>query len=66
MIDLTFDFKTVGGVANIYVIPPSAFGGITTNYATKRHSIQVTSFDTVIQWVSSLPAGPRAGRTHTQ
>lgn len=49
MIDLNFDFKTVGGVANIYVIPPSAFGGITTNYATKRHSIQVTSFTPVIR-----------------
>lgn len=51
MKELSFDFSTVGGVANIYAIPISVFGGFTVDYTTMQYTITITSFADVIKIV---------------
>ena len=49
MIELNFDFSTVGGVANIYAIPLSSYSGVSMNYATGNRYLTLLNTTGVIK-----------------
>ena len=48
MKELTFDFRTVGGVTHIYAIPPETVSAIEADYATECRTLTLASDDEVI------------------
>ena len=48
MKELLFDFNCIGGLANIYAIPPSSLSAITIDYETGRRSITLSGTSDVV------------------
>ena len=48
MKEITFDFENVGGLAEIYAIPPTSFIRIRTNYLTDKKYLDVKNRDDII------------------
>lgn len=49
MKNVTFDFRTVGGVANMYAIPLASLNALTKNYATGLYSMTLSDTSNVIK-----------------